>query len=392
MGFAVSLRRAVAAFRLASLLYAGLVILHNDGSYAHPLLAWLAYAVMVAWTVVITATYAVRGMRWPWLVPDLLIGFGLVLVSLLVEHHDKVLAGAQTLSVTWSVVPVAAWAVAWGPLGGLSAGLVICLSNVLERGDLTATVASNSVYVLLTGLVIGYLAHFGVRAERALNEATETQAATAERERLARDIHDSVLQVLALVQRRGQEIGGEAAELALLAAEQETSLRAMVGAPLQRRVAGEPVDLRQLLAPRASSTVELSTPATPVLLPQNYADELAAAVGAALDNVRNHAGESARAWVFVEDEPDQVVVTVRDDGVGMALSRPLQAAGAGRLGLAQSIRGRVSDLGGETVITSAPGEGTEIELRVPRPAQEPVRPQRSWRLRRSGRSRSERRP
>ena len=144
------------------------------------------------------------------------------------------------------------------------------------------------------------------------------------------------------------------------------------------------VDLRQLLAPRASSTVELSTPATPVLLPQNYADELAAAVGAALDNVRNHAGESARAWVFVEDEPGQVVVTVRDDGVGMALTRPLQAAGAGRLGLAQSIRGRVSDLGGETVITSAPGEGTEIELRVPRPSQEPVGPRSRWRPGRTG--------
>ena len=86
---------------------------------------------------------------------------------------------------------------------GSALGSSICLSNVLERGDLTSTVASNSVYVLLTGLVIGYLAHFGVRAERALNEATETQAATAERERLARDIHDSVLQVLALVQRRG---------------------------------------------------------------------------------------------------------------------------------------------------------------------------------------------
>jgi signal transduction histidine kinase len=133
----------------------------------------------------------------------------------------------------------------------------------------------------------------------------------------------------------------------------------------------------------------LSTPATPVLLPQNYAEELAAAVGAALDNVRNHAGENAKAWVLVEDEPDQVVVTVRDDGVGMPMARPLQAAGAGRLGLAQSIRGRISDLGGETVITSAPGEGTEIELRVPRPQPEPTRPQRSLRL---GRARSERRP
>jgi signal transduction histidine kinase len=379
------MRRAVAAFRLASLLYAGLVILHNEGSYAHPLLAWVAFILMAAWTVIITATYAAHGIRqWRWLSVDLAIGFGLVLATLLIEKHSEIASGAQTVSVTWSVVPAAAWAVAYGPLGGLGAGLVICLGDVLERGDLTSTVAANSVYVLLTGLVIGYLAHFGVRAERALNEATETQAATAERERLARDIHDSVLQVLALVQRRGLEIGGDATELAQLAGEQESALRALVGAPPQRRVAGEPVDLRELLAARASSSVALSTPATPVLLPQNYADELAAAVGAALDNVRNHAGASARAWVLVEDEPGQVVVTVRDDGVGMALSRPLQAAGAGRLGLAQSIRGRVQDLGGETVITSAPGEGTEIELRVPRPQQEPPRPRRSARFRRAG--------
>ena len=216
---------------------------------------------------------------------------------------------------------------------------MICLADVLERGAFTVTLASNCVYVLITGLCLGYLAHFGKRAERALNEATEKQAATAERERLARDIHDSVLQVLALVQRRGLEIGGEAAELAQLAGEQEVALRALVGAPPQGRVEGEPVDLRELLVVRASSQVELSTPATPVMLPQNYADELAAAVGAALDNVRNHAGDSAKAWVLVEDEPSQVVVTVRDDGVGMSLSRPLQAAGAGRLGLSQSIRG-----------------------------------------------------
>jgi signal transduction histidine kinase len=124
-----------------------------------------------------------------------------------------------------------------------------------------------------------------------------------------------------------------------------------------------------------------------VLLPQNYAEELAAAVGAALDNVRNHAGAEAKAWVLVEDEGDRVVVSVRDDGVGMPLSRPLQAAGAGRLGLAQSIRGRVADLGGETVITSAPGEGTEIELRVPRPRQQESQQRRTRHVRR-GRDRS----
>ena len=50
----------------------------------------------------------------------------------------------------------------------------------------------------------------------------------AERARLARAVHDGVLQVLTLVQRRGTELGGEAAELGRLAGEQEAALRALV--------------------------------------------------------------------------------------------------------------------------------------------------------------------
>src|SRR3954453_22445114 len=162
MGFEVSLRRAIAAFRLASLVYAGIVILHNERHYDRPYLGWCAYAIMVIWTVVITAAYARGGMRrWQWLGPDLAMGAALVLATGLIESHGEIVRGAQTVSVTWSVVPVAAWAVAWGPLGGLVAGLVICAADVIERGAFTVTVASNCVYVLLTGLVIGYLAHFG---------------------------------------------------------------------------------------------------------------------------------------------------------------------------------------------------------------------------------------
>ena len=73
-----------------------------------------------------------------------------------------------------------------------------------------------------------------VEAER--QHAAAVEAASRERERLARGIHDSVLQVLALVQRRGAEAGGEAAELGRLAGEQEAALRSLVGgAPRGRR-------------------------------------------------------------------------------------------------------------------------------------------------------------
>lgn len=94
------------------------------------------------------------------------------------------------------------------------------------------------------------------------------------------------------------------------------------------------------------------------------AEELAAAVGAALDNVARHAG--GRAWVLIEDEGETVTVSVRDEGPGIPAGRLAEAAAQGRLGVAQSIRGRVADLGGEARILSAPGAGTEIELTVPR--------------------------
>jgi signal transduction histidine kinase len=73
------------------------------------------------------------------------------------------------------------------------------------------------------------------------------------------------------------------------------------------------------------------------------------------------------AWVLVEQESGSVTVTVRDDGPGMAPGRVAEAAAAGRLGIAQSITGRVRDLGGEVTITTAPARGVEVEMRVPRP-------------------------
>ncbi len=135
-----------------------------------------------------------------------------------------------------------------------------------------------------------------------------------------------------------------------------------------------PLDLRSLLAPHAGSRVSLAEPGAPVRLAPEAAREVAAAVGAALDNVRRHAGEQARAWILVEDEPDEVIVTVRDDGPGIPEGRLAQAEGEGRLGVALSIRGRLRDLGGSAEVISVPGQGTEVELRVPKHHQQTNHP------------------
>jgi signal transduction histidine kinase len=78
-------------------------------------------------------------------------------------------------------------------------------------------------------------------------------------------------------------------------------------------------------------------------------------------------GREAEAWVLLEDLESQWVVSVRDDGPGITEGRLEASAEEGRLGVQQSIIGRLQDLGGVATVRSAPGEGTEWELTVPRP-------------------------
>ena len=361
----VSLWRAIAVFRLLTLAYAVVVNLYDLPNVAGPgwLLATLAF--MAAWSGVSIWAYAHVGARRR-IVVLLLDMVGTLLVigaTVLVESPGRIAAGEPTVPMVWSAGVVLTWAVAWGIPGGLAAAALVNLANLVQRGSTSSITLNNIVLLALAGAVVGYVAALGNRAERVLAEGVRLQAATAERERLSRHIHDGVLQVLALVQRRGAGLGGEAAELGRLAGEQETALRALMTANLGPRPDGQ-VDLRALLG--GQPHVHLSAPASPVLLPAYAAAEVAAAVGAALHNVAVHVGPAAEAWLLVEDTGVEVVVTVRDEGPGIPPGRLAEAAAQGRLGLAQSVLGRVRDLGGTVEVVTAPGEGTEVELRVPR--------------------------
>jgi signal transduction histidine kinase len=186
-------------------------------------------------------------------------------------------------------------------------------------------------------------------------------------------VHDGVLQVLALVQRRGRELGGDLAELGRLAGAQERELRGLIRTA--DAAAGPPrvVDLVPELARlEIAEAVTVSAPAFPVLLPAATAHELVAAVRACLDNVRHHVGEDARAWVLLEAFPDRLELAVRDEGPGIPPGRLQEAAAQGRLGVSESIRGRITDLGGTAAVTTG-ASGTEWELVVPRaPIEEEV--------------------
>ncbi|WP_305785223.1 MacS family sensor histidine kinase [Symbioplanes lichenis] len=363
-----SLWRAIAVYRIAALVYVTALVVNNIGVYAHPALAWPVLALTAGWTVFTTYAYADPARRRPPLfLADLLITMGVMASSGYIVGAEALRAGKPTLAVAWHVAPVIAWAVAGGRRWGITAALAMGATDLVVRNHWDQAAYTGTVLMLLAALAVGYLVGVAQASQQRLERAIQLEAATRERERLARDIHDSVLQVLALVKRRGAGLGGEAGELARLAGEQEAALRTLVtGRSAEAVDEHAEVDLMTLLEPYASATVSVAAPAGAVRLPSAAASEIAAAVAAALDNVTRHCDPGTKVWVLVEDEPAAVTVSVRDDGCGIAPERLAEAESQGRLGVAQSIRGRIGDLGGTVTITSAPGQGTEVEMTVSR--------------------------
>ncbi|HEX3786249.1 MAG TPA: DUF5931 domain-containing protein [Pseudonocardiaceae bacterium] len=341
-----------------------------DANYARPTLGWVAIAVLGGWNVLTGVLYLRESSRWTWLVAtDLVVACLLMVSSRLIFSHEQ-LAGANPIpliTTIWVSGVLATGAIKGGPVGGGVFGTILSVVNFVTHWVFDIDLLRDAVQLIAIGFVIGFATSTARRSAAQLAHALRSEAATAERERLARTIHDSVLQVLARVQRRGAELGGEAAELARLAGEQEVALRSLVAAaPPDSTLEGE-VDLRAHLQILTTPKVEISVPATRVMLPDTTAGELAAVTRAALANVTQHAGPAAKAWVLLEDLGDEVVLSVRDDGPGIATGRLAAAVGEGRLGVAKSIRGRVTELGGTLDLTTGPGIGTEWEVRVPRP-------------------------
>ena len=368
---AAQMWRVVNVYRVITLAYAALLIIRDDRDYAHPSAGLAVLAVMTGWSAVTIVAYRRPAGRTPWLIAaDVGVAVTLVLSTRWIDFASRIDQGWPTLPVAWAAASVLACAVAGGRWWGLAGGIVVSAADVIVRGTLLTTSTFNGiVLVLIAGGIGGWVVELGLRAESTVERVTRREAALAERERLARDIHDSVLQVLALVSSRGETLGGEAAEIGRLAGEQEAALRALLAAgtagPRVTSADGQ-LDLRALVAPFGDVRVTVSCPATAVLLPEDKAEALADAAAAALDNVRRHAGPDARAWVLVEDEGARVQLSVRDNGSGFAVTRLAEAAADGRLGVPHSIVGRLRAVGGRASVTSSPGQGTEVELLVAR--------------------------
>ena len=359
-----TLLRALGILRCVVLLNAVGIYLLRFGDYVHPAVGWVVIAFLVGWTAFVVWAYRAPSRRTPTLlVCDLVVALAAIGISPYVKGPGL----SATIPGFWVMGVVLAWAIIWRWQGGLVAALAVSVADLSVRDEFTQKAYGNIFLLILGGAIVGFLSGLLQQTAAQRDRAERAAAAAEERQRLARVVHDGVLQALALVQRRAPELGSEGVELGQLAGEQEVRLRSLVqqGALDPAAPVGDQ-DLAQRLSALQTQQVHVAVPGTPARLPAATAAEVVAAVEACLSNVRHHVGADAEAWVLLEELGDRWVVSVRDDGPGIPDGRLEASAAEGRLGVQQSIIGRMRDLGGSATVRTGAGQGTEWELAVPR--------------------------
>lgn len=358
--------RGLLVYRGLTLFSSVAVALFHLGEFARPLGAVAVLVTMVLWTGVTAYLYLVAPVRRRAAVLDLVVTVGVMATTPLVQSAAQIAGDVPVMGSIWTPGAALACALAFGVRGGLVGGVVLGVVDLAVSAQV-ATELNDIELILLAGLTVGFASTVVRRSAERTRRAIASEAAMRERERLARAVHDGVLQVLGYVRRRGVELGGPAGELAGLAGEQEFALRALLttgSAPVD----GQGLrDLSAALRVLASTRVSVATPAHAIDLPAHTVDELVAVVMAALANVEVHVGAAAPAWVLLEDVGGGIEISVRDEGPGIPEGRLVEAAAQGRLGVARSMRGRVADLGGTIMCDTGSEQGTEWIIRLERP-------------------------
>ena len=254
---------------------------------------------------------------------------------------------------------------AW--LGGRGGWLRVLIGVVLVLTGLAWVVASTGdVALLADGLAAGLILFAGLvlvagpwllRLVRELTEERRERIRSQERAELAAHVHDSVLQTLTLIQRNAEDPQA----VTRLARAEERALRGWLYRP-------GPVDEGWFVAAleRAAGEVEdtYAVAIEVVTVGDAVVDEsvgaLLQAAREAMVNAAKHAGAAGPVAVYAEVADGAVEVFVRDRGAGFEVD----AVPEDRLGVRQSIMGRMERNGGRAEVLSSP-DGTEVRLRLP---------------------------
>ncbi|MDT0476991.1 PspC domain-containing protein [Streptomyces griseoviridis] len=221
--------------------------------------------------------------------------------------------------------------------------------------------AALAVLVGITLLAGPYL----VRMTQDLSEERLMRIRAQERAEVAAHVHDSVLHTLTLIQRNAENAG----EVRRLARAQERDLRTWLYKPegTGKDEADEPADLADAVRGNAAEVEDKhGVPIEVVVVGNCPLDErIGAQMQAAREamvNAAKYGGEGGAVQVYAEVEGKKVFVSVRDRGPGF----DLDAIPADRMGVRESIIGRMERNGGTARLRAVPGGGTEVELEMER--------------------------
>jgi signal transduction histidine kinase len=235
-------------------------------------------------------------------------------------------------------------------------GVVVFIDQNATSHGRDAAFESSAVAIALL-LVLGPWA-WRLAAERDAERTARIRS--QERDEMAARVHDSVLQTLALVQREADD----PRRVAALARRQERELRGWLypdartdGASLASAIDAAAVEVEEL----HGVPVELVRTGDVPL--DDEVEAIVLAAREAMANAARHSG-AEEVLTFVDVGDDEIAVFVRDRGAGFDPDKVAKH----KHGLAESIRGRMARAGGTAEVTSTPGEGTEVELRLRRKA------------------------
>lgn len=283
-----------------------------------------------------------------------------------------VLIGVAGLAVVWRQADDASWnrwvaSGGWPMVARLGLGtalLVLAVGYVIaQRSGFNALVdvfAALAIAVIGIGLLVGPWIY---RLTRELTDERRERVRTQERADVAAHLHDSVLQTLAILQKNSDD----PRMVATLARRQERELREWLYGD---RLPSETTLRGALDAAAAQVEDDHGIPVDVVgvgdIEAMNaHAEALARAAGEAIVNAAKHSG-AASIDVYAEVGGDEVAVFVRDRGAGFDPDEIPESEQGTKMGIRQSIVARMERHGGVAEIRSAPGDGTEVRLTMPR--------------------------